>query len=77
MTPITNDSLKQIGFVPSNTFGSNRRKNELNWRGAPLWWDGTQLKYQNRDLDVKSIEEVTAFIKSLNIPRGRGKRPLV
>jgi hypothetical protein len=76
MTPITNDSLKQIGFVPSNTFGRNRRTNELNWRGAPLWWDGAKLKYQNRELDVKSIEEVTEFIKSLKIAKGRGKRPV-
>lgn len=76
MTPITNESLKAIGFVASPRFGRKQRATELNWRGAPLYWDGQRMKYQNRVLTLKSIEEVTSFIESLKIPRGRGKRPI-
>ncbi len=74
--PITSESLKVLGFVSTISFGRKKKATELNWRGAPLWWDGQTLWYRREPLNLRTIEEVSEYIRSLKITRGRGKKPV-
>lgn len=52
-TPINRDSLLQLGFVKlawNNT-------DHLVWRGARLKWNGRDLNYAGKILDVSSKKE--------------------
>lgn len=72
---ITTESLRAIGFVSSINFGSKKsNRSELNWKGAPVWWDGQYLYHQRDVLNLETTEQVVEYIKSLKIKPGRGKK---
>jgi len=71
---VTTELLRELGFVPRLDFG--RSKHELNWRGARLWWDGVALRFEGEILLVDSMEQLTEFIRSLNLKPRRGVKTL-
>lgn len=74
--PVNYESLLAIGFIKSQSFGRKRASNELNFRGAPLWWDGNVIRYRREIVPANTIDDVLSFIRSLRITPGRGKKPL-
>lgn len=71
-TPINRDSLLALGFVKM----SWNNTTYLIWRGAQLRWNGREVNYAGKTLDVTSIEELSSFIKSLNIKKRPGVKTL-
>lgn len=71
-TTINRDSLLSLGFVKM----SWNNTTYLVWRGCQLRWNGRDVNYAGKTLEVATIEELSAFIKSLNIKKRPGVKSL-
>lgn len=73
---ITTEQLRKLGFVTSPSIGTKPFPHTLRWRGAPLFWVGGKLMHKGQAVPVETIDDVAAFIKSLNIKPKTGIKAL-